>query len=119
MAMTDSQKTFALDDDSVVVVIGSGAGGGTLANELAQQGIDAVDPQGSEQPASTAPATSSTTLTESLALPSTPLPPTIPHLRFECFPKEIIANDPFICQNRKYNAKYVIRSTLATSKNRA
>ena len=47
---------------------------------MAQQGIDAVDPQGSEQPASTAPATSSTTLTESLALPSTPLPPTIPHL---------------------------------------
>lgn len=42
MAMTDSQKTFALDDDSVVVVIGSGAGGGTLANELAQQGIDVV-----------------------------------------------------------------------------
>ena len=45
MAMTDSQKTFALDDDSVVVVIGSGAGGGTLANELAQQGIDVVVPE--------------------------------------------------------------------------
>ena len=29
-------------DNSVVVVIGSGAGGGTLANELAQQGIDVV-----------------------------------------------------------------------------
>ncbi|TDN99184.1 MULTISPECIES: GMC family oxidoreductase [Halomonas] len=42
MAMTDNQKTFAHDDDSVVVVIGSGAGGGTLGNELAQQGIDVV-----------------------------------------------------------------------------
>jgi len=42
MAMTDNQKTFAHDDSSVVVVVGSGAGGGTLANELAQQGIDVV-----------------------------------------------------------------------------
>jgi len=33
---------FALDDASVMVVIGSGAGGGTLANELAQKGIDVV-----------------------------------------------------------------------------
>lgn len=33
---------FALDDDSVVVVIGSGAGGGTLSNELAQKGIKVV-----------------------------------------------------------------------------
>jgi len=35
-------KQFALDDASVVVVIGSGAGGGTLANELAQKGVDVV-----------------------------------------------------------------------------
>lgn len=34
--------TFDLNDDSVVVVIGSGAGGGTLANELCQQGIKVV-----------------------------------------------------------------------------
>ncbi|MGE4409538.1 MAG: GMC family oxidoreductase [Sphingobium sp.] len=33
---------FALSDDSVVVVIGSGAGGGTLSNELAQKGIKVV-----------------------------------------------------------------------------
>lgn len=33
---------FELDDDSVVVIIGSGAGGGTLANELAQKGISSV-----------------------------------------------------------------------------
>ena len=35
-------KTYDLKDDSVVVVIGSGAGGGTLSNELAQKGIDVV-----------------------------------------------------------------------------
>ena len=33
---------FELSDDSVVVVIGSGAGGGTLGNELAQKGVKTV-----------------------------------------------------------------------------
>lgn len=33
---------FDLTDDSVAVIIGSGAGGGTLANELAQKGIKSV-----------------------------------------------------------------------------
>jgi len=33
---------FALDDASVVVIVGSGAGGGTLGNELAQKGIKVV-----------------------------------------------------------------------------
>jgi choline dehydrogenase-like flavoprotein len=33
---------FSLNDDHVVVIIGSGAGGGTLANELAQRGVDVV-----------------------------------------------------------------------------
>lgn len=33
---------FALDDDHVVVVIGSGAGGGTLSNELAQRGVKVI-----------------------------------------------------------------------------
>ena len=32
----------ALSDDSVIVVIGSGAGGGTLANELCQKGFKVV-----------------------------------------------------------------------------
>jgi choline dehydrogenase-like flavoprotein len=36
------RKNYALDDKSVVVVVGSGAGGGTLSNELAQKGIDVV-----------------------------------------------------------------------------
>ena len=35
-------KNFEFTDDSVVVVIGSGAGGGTLSNELAQQGVKVV-----------------------------------------------------------------------------
>ena len=34
--------TYDTGDDSVVVIIGSGAGGGTLANELCQKGIDVV-----------------------------------------------------------------------------
>jgi choline dehydrogenase-like flavoprotein len=34
--------TYDLTDDSVVVVIGSGAGGGTLANELCQKGVSVV-----------------------------------------------------------------------------
>ncbi|GAA6210607.1 GMC family oxidoreductase [Hyphomicrobiales bacterium 4NK60-0047b] len=33
---------FDLNDDSVIVIVGSGAGGGTLANELAQKGIRSV-----------------------------------------------------------------------------
>ena len=33
---------YELTDDSVVVVIGSGAGGGTLANELCQKGLKVV-----------------------------------------------------------------------------
>ena len=33
---------YDLNDANVVVVIGTGAGGGTLANELAQKGIDVV-----------------------------------------------------------------------------
>jgi len=37
-----SDYKFSLEDDSVAVIIGSGAGGGTLANQLAQQGIDVV-----------------------------------------------------------------------------
>jgi len=34
--------TFDLNDANVVVVVGSGAGGGTLANELAQKGVNVV-----------------------------------------------------------------------------
>ena len=35
-------KKFELGDDLVVVAIGSGAGGGTLANELSHRGVDVV-----------------------------------------------------------------------------
>ena len=35
-------KKFALNDADVVVVIGSGAGGGTLGSELAQKGVNTV-----------------------------------------------------------------------------
>jgi choline dehydrogenase-like flavoprotein len=35
-------RQFDPSDDRVVVVVGSGAGGGTLSNELAQKGIDVV-----------------------------------------------------------------------------
>jgi choline dehydrogenase-like flavoprotein len=34
--------TFEQNDDSVVVVVGSGAGGGTVANELTQAGVNVV-----------------------------------------------------------------------------
>lgn len=33
---------FDLDDDVVVVIVGSGAGGGTLGNDLAQKGVKVV-----------------------------------------------------------------------------
>jgi choline dehydrogenase-like flavoprotein len=33
---------FDLNDDGVVVIIGSGAGGGTLAHELTRRGIKVV-----------------------------------------------------------------------------
>ena len=33
---------IALDDNTAVVIIGSGAGGGTLANELCQKGVKVV-----------------------------------------------------------------------------
>lgn len=34
--------TYDLSDDSVIVIVGSGAGGGTLANELCQKGVSVV-----------------------------------------------------------------------------
>lgn len=42
MSVFTNYARFDQDDASVVVIIGSGAGGGTLANELAQKGIDVV-----------------------------------------------------------------------------
>ncbi len=42
MGMYDNKVTFSHDDDSVVVIIGSGPGGATLANELAQKGVKSV-----------------------------------------------------------------------------
>ncbi len=35
-------KTFEMNDDSVVVIVGSGAGGGSLGHELAARGINVV-----------------------------------------------------------------------------
>ncbi len=43
--MTEEERfmaKFDFNDDSVAVVIGSGAGGGTLANELCQKGVKVV-----------------------------------------------------------------------------
>ncbi|HQU01023.1 MAG TPA: GMC family oxidoreductase, partial [Acetobacteraceae bacterium] len=40
--MTNKLAKFDLNDDSVFVIIGSGAGGGTLGNELAQKGVKVV-----------------------------------------------------------------------------
>jgi choline dehydrogenase-like flavoprotein len=37
-----TMAAYEMSDDSVVVVIGSGAGGGTLANELCQKGVKVV-----------------------------------------------------------------------------
>ena len=42
MAVQGNKTQFANGDADVVVVIGSGAGGGTLAGELAKKGIDVV-----------------------------------------------------------------------------
>src|SRR5947209_7437667 len=39
---TNMAAKFDQNDDSVVVIVGSGAGGGTLGNELAQKGVKVV-----------------------------------------------------------------------------
>lgn len=36
------EKKFDFNDEGVIVIIGSGAGGATLANELAQKGVDKI-----------------------------------------------------------------------------
>jgi choline dehydrogenase-like flavoprotein len=42
MEQDNNKVRFSHNDDRVVVIIGSGAGGGTLANELAQKGVNVV-----------------------------------------------------------------------------
>ena len=42
MNIQDESARFDYDDDSVVVIVGSGAGGGTLAHELVEKGIKVV-----------------------------------------------------------------------------
>jgi choline dehydrogenase-like flavoprotein len=42
MSFQDESARFDYDDDSVVVIVGSGAGGGTLAHELVEKGIKVV-----------------------------------------------------------------------------
>ena len=74
---------------------------------MAQQGLEVVEPTGSDaggvreqeqqQPPSTAPANCSNPLAKSLAIPSTPLPPTIPHLT-PCPPPTLaqVSNPPLV-----------------------
>ena len=78
---------------------------------MAQQGLEVVEPTGSDagvvreqeqqqqamQATPTTPANSSTTLTGPLAIPTTPLPPTIPHLT-PCPPPTLaqVTNPPAI-----------------------
>ena len=73
---------------------------------MAQQGLEVVEPavgdagvvreqEQQQQPPPTGPATSSTPLAESLAIPTTPLPPTIPHLT-PCPPPTNLSNLPVV-----------------------
>ena len=75
---------------------------------MAQQGLEVVEPTGSDagvvreqeqqqQPPTTGPANCSTPLAESLAIPTTPLPPTIPHLT-PCPPPTLaqVSNPPSV-----------------------